>query len=123
MKILHHPLYYGGTTAMTRRDPDPSFDDEQIEEMDPLGEDAFEATGFSDGPDGGPDLIDRDLADDAVGRRSGRGGQKIAGISAERQREAQSSDPGRPDSSRVVIRERGGAAKGDPAVGGTWADG
>src|SRR5690606_2317600 len=104
---------------MNRRNPDPSFDDEQLEEMDPLGEQAFDAAGFSERPDGGPDLGDRDLADPAVDKRAARGGQKVAGIPAERQHEPQSSDLGRPDSTGVVIRERGGAGKGDPAVGGT----
>lgn len=107
---------------MTRRNPDPSFDDEQLEEMDPLGEQAFEAEGFSDRADGGPDLEDRELTDDAVNRRPGRGGQKVAGIPEDRQRLDNSSDLGRPDSSGVVIRERGGASKGDPAAGGTRPD-
>lgn len=104
---------------MSRRNPDPSFDDEQIEEMDPLGEEAFEAGGFSDAPGGGPDLGDRDLADRAIDKRTARGGQKVAGIPPEQQHLAQSSDLARPDSSGVVIRERGGSGKGDPAVGGT----
>lgn len=104
---------------MTRRNPDPSFDDEQLEEMDPLGEQAFAAEGFSDRADGGPDLQDRDLTDSAVDKRPGRGGQKIGGIPEDRQHLAGSSDLGRPDSTGVVIRERGGASKGDPAVGGT----
>lgn len=104
---------------MSRRDPDPSFDDEQIEEMDPLGEEAFAAEGFNDDPDGGPDLQDRELSDSAVDKRPGRGGQKVAGIPEDRQQLASSSDLGRPDSAGVVIRERGGASKGDPAVGGT----
>jgi hypothetical protein len=104
---------------MNRRNPDPSFDDEQLEEMDPLGEQAFEASGFADRPDGGPDLGDRELADNAIDKRPGRLGQKIAGIPPERQHLAQSSDLARPDSTGVVIRERGGSGKGDPAVGGT----
>lgn len=107
---------------MTRHEPDPSFDEEQIDNQDPLGEDAFEAEGFSDAPDGGPDLTAPGLEDDAVNKRPGTGGQKVAGIPAERQREENSSDLGRPDSQEVVIRERGGAAKGDPAVGGTRPD-
>jgi hypothetical protein len=104
---------------MIRRDPDPSFDAEQIEDEDPLGEIAFEAAGFVDSPDGGPDLGDRELADDAIDKRPAQGGQKVAGIPREAQHQPNSSDLGRPDSDRVVIRERGGAGKGDPAVGGT----
>lgn len=107
---------------MTRHTPDPSFDDEQIEAQDPLGEEAFEAGGFSDAEGGGPDLGDPELEDDAIHKRPSEGGQKVAGIPAERQREPNSSDLARPDSSGVVIRERGGAAKGDPAVGGTRPD-
>ena len=104
---------------MTRRNPDPSFDDEQIEQEDPLGEIGFEAEGFTDAPDGGPDLRDDELADSAVDRRPGRGGQKVAGVPRPQQHEPNSSDLARPDSSGVVIRERGGDSKGDPAVGGT----
>jgi hypothetical protein len=104
---------------MTRRDPDPSFDDEQIEEQDPLGEIGFEATGFEDAPGGGPDLNDPELADSAIEKRPARGGQKVAGIPADQQREPNTSDLARPDSEGVVIRERGGESKGDPAAGGT----
>lgn len=104
---------------MTRRDPDPSFDDEQIDDQDPLGEEAFEAEGFEDAPDGGPDLGDRELEDRAINRKPGRLSQKLAGIPEHEQQEQNSSDLARPDSSRVVIRERGGEGKGDPAVGGT----
>jgi hypothetical protein len=108
--------------SMTRRDPDPSFDDEQIEELDPVGEIGFEAEGFDDEPDGRPRLGDAELEDDAIGKRPDRGGQKVAGIPERRQHEPNSSDLGRPDSEGVVIRERGGASKGDPAVGGTRPD-
>lgn len=104
---------------MTRRDPDNSFDQEQIENQDPLGEDGFAAEGFQDAPDGGPDLGDPELADDAINKRPAQGGQKVAGIPDDRQHEQNSSDLARPDSQRVVIRERGGESKGDPAVGGT----
>src|SRR5690554_3283086 len=107
---------------MTIRDPDPSFDDEEIENEDPLGELAFEAEGFGDAPDGGPDLSAPELADDAIDKRPDPGGQKVAGIPKERQHEPNSSDLARPDSSRVVIRERDDNAKGDPAVGGTRPD-
>ena len=104
---------------MTQRNPDPSFDPEQIEEQDPLGEEGFEAEGFADAPNGGPDLRDDDLADGAVDRRPSQGGQKVAGVPEQRQHEANTSDLGRPDSEGVVIRERGGESKGDRAVGGT----
>ncbi len=107
---------------MSRRDPDPSFDDEQIEDQDPMGEIAFESAGFGDAPDGGPDRGDSELADGAINKRPAQGGQKIAGIRPESQRQPNSSDLARPDSEGVVIRERGGAFKGDPAVGGTRAD-
>jgi hypothetical protein len=89
------------------------------EEQDPLGEITFEAEGFQDAPDGGPDLGDPALEDDAVHKRPAPGGQKVAGIAADRQHEPNSSDPARPDSDSVVVRERGGESKGDPAVGGT----
>jgi hypothetical protein len=104
---------------MTRRDPDRSFDEEQIEDQDPLGEDGFEASGFEDAPDGGPALGDRELEDDAINKRTARGGQKVAGVPRERQHQPNSSDLARPDSEGVVIRERGGESKGDGAVGGT----
>ncbi len=107
---------------MTRRDPNTSFDQEQIEEQDPLGEDGFEAQGFADAPDGGPDLSAPELADDAVNKRPAEGGQKMAGIPADKQHVQNSSDLARPDSHGVVIKERGGASKGDPAVGGTRPD-
>lgn len=104
---------------MTRRDPDPSFDDEQIEDQDPLGEDGFESGGFEDAPGGGPVLSAPELEDDAVNKPPADGGQKVAGIPERRQKEQNSSDLARPDSSGVVVRERGGEGKGDPAVGGT----
>ncbi len=105
-----------------RIDPDPSFDPEEIENEDPLGELAFEAEGFEDDPSGGPALGDDELADDAINRRPGKAGQKVAGIPKERQHELNTSDLARPDSRRVVIKERGGSWKGDPAVGGTRPD-
>jgi len=105
---------------MTRhRNDDPAFDPEEIEAQDPLGEEAFDEAGFADAPDGGPDFDAPSMKDDAVNRRHGGGGQKVAGIADERQHETNSSDLGRPDSEGVVIHERGGAGKGDPAVGGT----
>lgn len=104
---------------MTRRDPDPSFDPEQIEESDPLGEQAFAEAGFSDRPDGGPDFNAPELEDAADEKRPGGGGQKVAGIPEAQQHLPNSRSEDRPDSDGVVVRERGGASKGDPAVGGT----
>jgi hypothetical protein len=104
-----------------RRNPD-AFDDDQIEEEDPMGELAFEAGGFEDAPDGGPLLGDPELEDRAINKRPASGGQKVAGIPEARQHEMNSSDLARPDSSGVVIRERGGLSKGDDAVGGTRPD-
>lgn len=104
---------------MTQRNTDPAFDPEQIEEEDPLGEQAFAESGFADAPDGSPDFNAPELEDKALEKRPGRGGQKVAGIPEEQQHRPNSSSGDRPDSDGVVIRERGGASKGDPAVGGT----
>ncbi|CAN5833019.1 hypothetical protein BH23GEM6_BH23GEM6_16980 [soil metagenome] len=104
---------------MAERNPDPSFDPEQIEEQDPLGEQGFAETGFSDAPDGGPDFNAPDLIDASLDKKPGGGGQKVAGIPEARQKIPNSSSRDRPDSEGVVIRERGGDSKGDPAVGGT----
>lgn len=102
---------------MTRRNNDPAFDDEEIEQSDPLGEDAFAAEGFSDAPDGGPDFGAPGLEDDD--RRPGRLPQKMAGIPESQQHQVNTPSADRPDSDGVVIRERGGESKGDAAVGGT----
>lgn len=102
---------------MTRRNIDPSFDPEEIEENDPLGEQAFDAAGFEDGPDGGPDFSAPGLEEDD--RRPGRLPQKMAGIPESAQHEVNTPSADRPDSDGVVIRERGGESKGDAAVGGT----
>lgn len=104
---------------MSRRNTDPQFDPEEIENQDPLGEQAFAEAGFADGPNGGPDLSAPGLEDDSVNKTPGGGGQKVAGIPEERQNETNSASVQRPDSTGAVIRERGGASKGDPAVGGT----
>ncbi|MEW5928346.1 MAG: hypothetical protein AB1941_12830 [Gemmatimonadota bacterium] len=101
------------------RNEDPSFDREEIETSDPLGEQGFDEMGFADAAGGGPDLSAPGLADDAVNKRPGGGGQKVAGVPEERQHEMNSSDLARPDSEGIVVKERGGAGKGDPAVGGT----
>lgn len=104
---------------MPRRNIDPAFDDEEIENEDPLGEQAFEAGGFQDGPGGEPDFDAGGLEDGAVDKTRRERVQKVAGIPESRQHEQNTRDLGRPDSEGVVIRERGGEAKGDPAVGGT----
>lgn len=106
---------------MTRRNIDPSFDPEEIENDDPLGEQMFAEAGFEDGPDGGPAFSAPGLEDD-VDKRPGGFGQKVAGVPEDRQRQVNSPSEQRPDSENAVIRERGGESKGDPAVGGTRPD-
>jgi hypothetical protein len=103
---------------MTRRNEDPAFDREEIEEEDPLGEQAFAEAGFEDGPDGGPAFSAPGLDEDP-GKRPGGFGQKVAGVPQEHQREPNTPSDQRPDSGFSVIKERGGEGKGDPAVGGT----
>jgi hypothetical protein len=104
---------------MNERNVDPDFDREAIEREDPLGEQAFAEEGFDDAPDGGPRLEAEGLVDDRREKPAGGGGQKPAGIPEERQRQETSGSADRPDTTGAVIRERGGASKGDPAVGGT----
>lgn len=104
---------------MKRRNADPMFDQEQIENEDPLGEQAFAEGGFADAPDGEPDFGAPGLADDSYDKRPGKAGQKVAGIPEAEQHEENTPSGDRPDSEGVVIRERGGESKGDPAVGGT----
>lgn len=104
---------------MGKRNRDPMFDDEQIENEDPLGEEAFDEEGFQDAPDGGPALSAPELEDRSFDKRPARPGQKAGGVpEADRHIQNTPSDE-RPDSQGVVIRERGGDSKGDPAVGGT----
>lgn len=104
---------------MAKRNTDPAFDAEQIENQDPLGEAAFDQAGFRDDEDGGPDFNAPGLTDDSVDKRPGKPSQKVAGIPEARQHEQNTASGDRPDSTGVVIRERGGESKGDPAVGGT----
>ena len=106
----------------SKRNVDPAFDPEEIEDADPLGEQAFAEQGFADAEDGGPQFSAPGLVDRALDKRPGRGGQKMAGIPESRQHELNTSSEQRPDSEGVVIRERGGESKGDPAVGGTRPD-
>lgn len=103
---------------MSKRNQDPAFDDEQIEQEDPLGEEMFAEEGFEDGPDGGPRFEATGMEDDGD-KRPGRLPQKMAGIPESRQHEVNTPSADRPDSENVIIRERGGESKGDPAVGGT----
>lgn len=106
-------------------DPDinPGYTEEEIENEDPLGEEAFAEEGFEDAPDGGPVFGAPSIAeDDSVDKPPAEGGQKVAGVPDEEQHEENTPSEQRPDSSGVVIRERGGASKGDPAVGGTRPD-
>ncbi len=110
------------TKPTIRNNDEARLDADELENQDPLGEEGFEEAGFDDAPDGGPRLEARDLEDDSVTKRTGKGGQKIAGVPEKEQHRANSSSQQRPDSSGVVIRERGGDWKGDPAVGGTRPD-
>jgi hypothetical protein len=103
---------------MPKRDVDPDFDAEEIEREDPLGEQMFAEDGFEDAADGGP-AFNADGLGDAPERRPGRLPQKMAGFPSSEQHVQNSADSGRPDSNGVVIHERGGASKADPAVGGT----
>ena len=105
---------------MTRRNIDPSFDPEEIENEDPMGEQMFAESGFADAPGGGPDFAAPGLED--ADKRPGGHGQKVAGVPEDRQRQVNTPSEQRPDSEGAVIRERGGESKGDPAVGGTRPD-
>jgi hypothetical protein len=107
---------------MTRRDPNHIIDPDAVEDQDPMGEQTFAERGFEDAPGGGPDLSAAGLEDNAVLKTPGRKGQKIAGVPESAQKEPNTASLQRPDSEGVVIRERGGESKGDPAVGGTRPD-
>ena len=107
---------------MGRRNVDPSFDDDEIENDDPLGEQMFDEGGFQDAPDGGPAFEAEGLTDDRYDRRPARPSQKMAGIPESDQHQVNTPSEDRPDSGDVTIRERGGESKGDPAVGGTRPD-
>lgn len=107
---------------MGSRNQDPAFDPEQIEQQDPLGENAFEEEGFADAPDGGPDFAAGGMEDASVDKRPARPGQKAGGVPEAERHVQNTPSESRPDSQGVVIRERGGASKGDPAVGGTRPD-
>lgn len=107
---------------MTKRNVDPAFDPEEIDEADPLGEQAFAEAGFQDAGDGGPDFSAPGMVDPADDKRPGGFGQKVAGVPEDQQRVLNTPSEQRPDSENAVIRERGGESKGDPAVGGTRPD-
>jgi hypothetical protein len=104
---------------MRRRNTDPGFDPEEISGEDPLGEQGFAAEGFQDRPDGGPDFSAPGLVDSGDERKPGGWGQKVAGVPEDRQREVNTPSEQRPDSGEMIVKERGGDGKGDPAVGGT----
>lgn len=104
---------------MTRRSVDPSFDDDEIENQDPLGEQGFEEAGFDDAPGGGPAFDAAGLVDPSDDKPFGGAGQKVAGIPESAQHLPNTPSEQRPDSEQVIIKERGGESKGDPAVGGT----
>lgn len=104
---------------MRHRNVDPGFDEEEIENQDPLGEQAFDEEGFRDDAEGGPAFAAPELVDPGLEKRPAKGGQKVAGIPEERQHELNTPSEQRPDTEGAVIRERGGQSKGDPAVGGT----
>lgn len=107
---------------MARRFDDRGFDREETDDQDPLGEDGFETEGFDDGPGGKPRFSAADMDEEPLPRRPGRLPQKLAGIPESEQHRINTPSSDRPDSSRIVIRERGGLGKGDPAVGGTRPD-
>ena len=107
---------------MPKRNIDDAFDPEEIDDSDPLGEQAFAESGFQDAENGGPDFSAPGLVDSADDKTPGGFGQKVAGIPEDRQREINTPSEQRPDSDNVVVHERGGESKGDPAVGGTRPD-
>jgi hypothetical protein len=104
--------------AQTR---DPEYDPDELHDMDPTGEKAFAETGFQDGPDGGP-ILEAPGLEGHDPPPPDRGGQKVAGVPEEDQKRPTTPSADRPDTPLGVIRERGGAMKGDPAVGGTRHD-
>jgi len=106
---------------MTKRMQDPGFDPEEIEDGDPLGEQAFAEAGFADGADGRPDFSAPGL-DEETDKRPGGRGQKVAGVPEHLQKQVNTPSEQRPDSQWAVVKERGGEGKGDPAVGGTRPD-
>jgi hypothetical protein len=103
------------------RSNDVPFEDDEIEDQDPLGERGFAEQGFTDAPGGGPDFAAGGLEED-VGRRPGGHGQKVAGVPENQQREPNTPAEGKPDTDGFVVKERGGESKGDPAAGGTRPD-
>jgi len=104
------------------RSTDPGFEPDELENDDPMGEQAFAEGGFEDAPGGGPAFAAPGLVDDADDRRPGGHGQKVGGVPEDRQREMNTPSEQRPDSEGYVVRERGGESKGHPDVGGTRPD-
>jgi hypothetical protein len=107
---------------MARRFDGRGFDEEETMDQDPLGEDGFEAEGFDDDDNGGPRFSAEETEDEAPERRPGRLPQKMAGIPEREQHRTNTPSRDRPDSTGIIVRERGGRSKGDPAVGGTRPD-
>jgi hypothetical protein len=103
---------------MNHRNIDPEYDEDEIQDNDPLGEQAFAESGFEDAPDGGP-VLEAPGLETPTEKRPGGGGQKAAGVPEAAQKQTTTPSEQRPDTQGAVIRERGGASKGDPAVGGT----
>ena len=108
---------------MARRFDGRGFDEEETMDEDPLGEDGFEADGFDDDPNGGPRFSSGEAEDDDIpDRRPGRLPQKLSGVPRTEQHRTNTPSRDRPDSTGIIVRERGGRSKGDPAVGGTRPD-
>jgi hypothetical protein len=106
---------------MSRQNRDPEYDADEILDEDPLGEQAFAEAGFEDRPGGRPVLEAPGLESEEE-KRPGGGGQKVSGVPVAEQNRPTTPSAQRPDTQGGVIRERGGATKGDPAVGGTRPD-
>jgi hypothetical protein len=108
-------------STMNERGRDPEYSPDEIEAEDPLGERGFENSGFADAPDGGPQ-IDAEGIEMPRERAKARPSQKVSGVPKREQHESTTPSLDRPETDGAVIRERGGSAKGDPAVGGTRPD-
>lgn len=103
-----------------RRQAESGFDPDEIENDDPLGEQAFAEAGFQDGPDGGPAFSAPGLEEDD--KRPGGRGQKVAGVPESRQHEVNTPSDQHPDSGFSILKRRPSDEKGDPSVGGTRPD-
>src|SRR5688500_8944136 len=83
---------------MRKRNVDPAFDPEEMDQGDPLGEQGYAADRFQDRPDGGSDFSAPGLVDGGDDRRAGGWGQKVAGVPEDRQRKVNTPSEQRPDS-------------------------